>query len=105
MSACILVFSFFSFAAAGENCAMQGGKCRNACGSDETAEAGAFDDCEEKQECCVVQDTAGKINCCVLSFGTKNYGKLNCGSPSGGICLKGSGSPALCAQLAACKQP
>lgn len=106
VSAGIMVVICATVAAAGENCAMQGGKCRNACGSTETAEAGAFDDCEEKQECCVVQDNvSSRVNCCIYSFDAKNYGHLNCGLPEGSRCLKGSGSPAPCEQLASCKKP
>jgi hypothetical protein len=49
---------------AGEECSMVGGLCRDACGTDEVAEVGAFLDCTEKQECCVKKtapsDSAGK---------------------------------------------
>ncbi len=106
MVASILIFSCFSYVAAGENCALQGGKCRNACSSGETAESGAFDDCEEKQECCVVLNAASsRVNCCIYSFDAKKYGQLNCGLPEGSRCLNGSGSPAPCDQLTACKKP
>jgi hypothetical protein len=32
---------------------MMGGTCRDACSPDEYAETGVFEDCGEKQECCV----------------------------------------------------
>ncbi len=40
----------------GEECAMVGGMCRDACAADEYAEVGAFLDCTEKQECCVKKE-------------------------------------------------
>ena len=40
----------------GEECAMVGGICRDACAADEYAEVGAFLDCTEKQECCVKKE-------------------------------------------------
>lgn len=36
-----------------ELCSMMGGKCQDACTSDQYAESGVFEDCGEKQECCV----------------------------------------------------
>ena len=85
---------------------MMGGVCRVACGNGEAAESGAFDDCGEKQDCCVVHDAAkDRINCCIYSFDVRNYDKPNCGAPENSKCLKGSGSPSRCEQLAACKKP
>ena len=92
-------------AIAGENCSMLNGKCRDACGQAEEAQAGAFEDCGEKQECCLVKDTAGdRINCCIYSFAERNYGPHNCGLPTGNLCLKGSGSPLACEKLKMCKE-
>ncbi|MBZ0155568.1 MAG: hypothetical protein K8I29_05045 [Alphaproteobacteria bacterium] len=55
-----LLFLFLLFiplaAFAGEDCSALGGKCRDACSSNETAEKGAFLDCTEKQECCVPKE-------------------------------------------------
>ena len=36
-----------------ELCSMMGGKCQDACTSSQYAETGVFEDCGEKQECCV----------------------------------------------------
>ncbi len=90
---------------AGENCSLLGGTCRDACGQSEQAESGAFEDCGEKQECCVIHDTAGdQPRCCIYSFDAKNYGPLNCGLPENNLCLKGSGSPRPCENLTSCKE-
>lgn len=89
---------------AGEECSSMSGKCRNACSQNEEAQIGAFMDCGEKQECCVVKDPSwGRINCCVYSFGTGNYGADNCGLPINNVCSKGSGSPLACETLKMCK--
>jgi hypothetical protein len=42
-----------SYAVAGEDCGMMGGKCRELCKPDEEIVQGAYLDCSEKQECCV----------------------------------------------------
>ena len=53
------VFVLCLFAAApvfgSENCGMMNGICRDACTPDEQILEGAFIDCGEKQECCVVK--------------------------------------------------
>jgi hypothetical protein len=36
-----------------ELCSMMGGTCQDVCRSDQYAESGVFEDCGEKQECCV----------------------------------------------------
>jgi hypothetical protein len=87
---------------AGESCAMMSGTCRDACGPGEAAEAGAFDDCAERQDCCVAH-TESETRCCVFSFDQKNHGPLNCSAPEQGKCLKGSSSTLLCEKLNLCK--
>jgi hypothetical protein len=66
---------------AGEECSMVGGICRDACGTDEEAEVGAFLDCTDKQECCVKKtaqpDSPGKT----LRDDLRNGGKRE--APSG----------------------
>ena len=86
---------------ASELCSMMGGRCRDACGSNEKAEAGDFEDCGEKQECCVVHVEA-PVRCCFLSQDSRDFGPSNCGEPVNGACQKGSGSPAPCAKLRMC---
>ena len=86
----------------GENCGMLGGTCRDACGKNEAAEAGAFDDCNEKQDCCVAR-AVEEVRCCVISFEQKNSGPLNCTAPEQGKCVKGSASTVPCAKLNFCK--
>lgn len=53
----LLVFVLVpSLAFASENCATQySGVCRDVCASEEEPAEGAFIDCTEKQECCVVK--------------------------------------------------
>jgi len=97
----LLFFSLYSFA--GEDCAMLGGTCKDACGQNETAEAGAFSDCNEKQVCCVAQ-TVKETQCCVISFEQKDHGPHNCIAPEQGTCVKGSASTLPCAQLSFCKE-
>ena len=54
---CFPVLTFFSVPAWGsENCVTQfNGTCRDTCGPTEEAADGAFIDCAEKQECCIVR--------------------------------------------------
>ena len=86
---------------ASESCSMLGGKCRDACGKNEKAEAGDFEDCGAKQECCVVfVETPNQ--CCVASLDAKNFGPANCAPPVNGVCPKGSGSPVPCPKLKMC---
>ena len=100
----LLVLLIASQGIAGENCSMLGAKCRDACGQGEEAQAGAFEDCGEKQDCCLARDpNAGRVKCCVYSFSAGNYGPNNCGSPRDSVCLKGSGSTAACEKLAMCR--
>lgn len=106
----ITIFTLFmlslipSSGMAGENCSALSGKCRDACGQNEEAQLGAFEDCGEKQECCLVKDPSGdRIHCCIYSFEAGNYGALNCGLPVNNLCPKGSGSPLACEKLKMCK--
>jgi hypothetical protein len=87
-----------------ESCSALGGTCRNACQQNEAPEAGAFEDCTEKQQCCVAHEAGpGRLQCCVFSFDAKNYGAPNCGQPENNTCSKGSGTPAPCSNLIFCK--
>jgi hypothetical protein len=86
---------------ASESCSMMGGTCRDVCGRNEKAEAGAFEDCGAKQECCIAHVEA-PVRCCVLSQDGKDFGPSNCGEPVNGACQKGSGSPVPCAKLRMC---
>jgi hypothetical protein len=86
-------------ASASESCSMMGGTCRDVCGGSEKAEAGDFEDCRPKQECCVVQVEA---QCCILSYDAGMFGPANCRAPEKGACTKGSPSPAPCAKLPMC---
>lgn len=86
---------------ASESCSMMGGTCRDICGQKEKAEAGDFEDCGAKQECCVVHVEA-PVRCCFLSQDSKDFGPSNCGEPVNGACQKGLGSPAPCAKLRMC---
>lgn len=89
---------------ASEICSMLGGTCRDACGQNEAPEAGAFEDCTEKQQCCVAQESgSGGLLCCIYSFDAKDFGPLNCGLPENNTCLKGTGSPAPCSKVTFCK--
>jgi hypothetical protein len=105
----IALFIVFLFTAsspmAGENCSMLSGTCRDTCGQNEEAQSGAFEDCGEKKECCLVKDPSGdRVNCCVYSFANADYGSLNCGLPAGNLCPKGSGSPLACEKLKMCRE-
>jgi hypothetical protein len=100
--AVLLAFILIPFAGAGENCAQLSGTCREACGQNEEKEAGAFEDCGEKQECCIAS-SSGPIQCCVISFEQKDFGPKNCSVPVNGICGAGTESPAPCAKLGFCK--
>jgi hypothetical protein len=86
---------------ASESCSMMGGKCRDACGQQERAEAGDFEDCGAKQECCAVY-VETPVQCCIGSMDVQNFGPANCWSPVNGACPKGSGSPVTCAKLRMC---
>jgi hypothetical protein len=86
---------------ASESCSMLGGKCRDTCGKSEKAEAGDFEDCGAKQECCVVF-VETPVQCCVASLDVKNFGPANCTTPVNGVCPKGSGSPVTCPKLKMC---
>jgi hypothetical protein len=103
----ILLFCFVVLVAlpslllASESCSMLGGKCRDACGTNEKAEGGDFEDCGAKQECCVVH-TEAPVQCCVASLDAKNFGLANCAAPVNGACAKGSGSPLPCTKLKMC---
>ena len=88
---------------AAETCSMLGGTCREACGPNETAESGAFLDCEESQKCCVKEETAPPVRCCVHSFDSRHAGPLNCSEPVQDACPKGAASPVPCAKLQYCK--
>lgn len=54
LSLCFLLLPALAFA--GEECSAFGGKCKDACSANETAEKGAFLDCTDTQECCVPKD-------------------------------------------------
>jgi len=97
----VFLLALPSLASASESCSMQGGKCRDACGGNERAEAGAFEDCGAKQDCCVVY-VETPVQCCIASMDAKNFGPANCWSPVNGACPKGSGSPIPCAKLRMC---
>jgi len=102
---CFLIFLFTSpHVFASEVCSMLGGTCRDACGQNEVPEAGAFEDCTKKQQCCVAHEAEpSRLQCCIFSFDLKNYGTLNCGLPEENTCRKGSGSSVPCSKLTFCK--
>jgi len=102
LAAAVLVLLFTPPGRAGENCAMSGGKCRDVCSRSEVPETGAFEDCGEKQDCCVAR-TDEQVQCCIFSFDPKASGALNCTPPVQGACVKGSPSPAPCAKVIFCK--
>jgi len=58
----LLVFVLFpTLGFASENCATQyNGVCRDVCASEEEPAEGAFIDCTEKQECCIVKAVTRK---------------------------------------------
>ena len=103
MIVCIIALALVvpSAVPASESCSMMGGKCRDACGGSETAEAGDFEDCGAKQECCIVS-VETPVKCCVTSMDAKNFGPANCGVPVNGACPQGSGSPVPCGKLRMC---
>ena len=99
---CVVVMSFLPTAVrADESCAMMSGICRDVCAAGEQAEAGAFGDCGEKQDCCV-RGTTAAAGCCVTSSSPSLFGPGNCSAPAGGKCTAGSASPLPCGKLAAC---
>ena len=88
----------------GENCSQLGGACKNACGQGEQPESGAFEDCGEVQECCVVHDASrDQVRCCIASFESKHFGALNCRLPQNNRCSQGSESPVACENLTFCR--
>ncbi len=97
----VLALAVPSAVLASESCSMMSGKCRDTCVGNERAEAGDFEDCGEKQECCVVHVEA-PVRCCFLSQDAKDFGPSNCGEPVNGACPKGSGSPVQCPKLPMC---
>ena len=97
----VLLLGLPFLADASESCSMLGGKCRDACGPREQAEAGDFEDCGAKQECCVGR-TETPAQCCVMSFDARDFGPSNCRIAEGGACAKGSASPVPCARLQMC---
>ena len=102
----VVSFLFLALAlplVASESCSMLGGKCRDACVRNEQAEAGDFEDCGPKQECCVVQQEA-PTRCCVLSFDARDFGPSNCRAAEGGSCPSGSASPVPCEKLTLCRE-
>lgn len=89
---------------AAEECSKLGGTCRPACAGGEAAEAGAFLDCTDREECCVQDEAApAPVKCCVQSFAPLQAGPLNCSEPVQAACPEGVGSPLACAQLKYCK--
>lgn len=97
----VFLIAMPSLLLASESCSMLGGKCRDACEGNERAEAGDFEDCGAKQECCVISTTS-QVRCCIISFDAKDFGPSNCQPSEGGVCTKGSGSPVPCAKLPMC---
>jgi len=95
----VVLLAFPALLFASESCSMLGGKCRDACGGNERAEAGDFEDCGPKQECCTVRP---EVRCCVQSFAAKDFGPANCGVPVNGVCPKGSANAASCDRLPMC---
>jgi len=102
---CLFVLSLMpSRVFASEVCSQLGGTCRDACGQNEAPEAGAFEDCTDKQQCCVAHEAdPGRLQCCIFSFDPKSVGPANCGLPENNTCPKGSGSPVPCSKLTFCK--
>ena len=84
---------------ASESCSMLGGKCRDACGANEKAEAGDFEDCTPKQECCTARP---EVQCCIFSFDARDFGPANCRAAEGGACQKGTANAAPCARIPMC---
>lgn len=105
----ILVLSALLFAAplaavASESCAMLGGTCRDECASGELAEAGAFEDCKVKQECCTAVSTITEVRCCIGTFDSAYYGPGNCWQPVAGACSSGSANASPCNLLTPCRE-
>lgn len=99
-----LMFSLPALSPASESCSMLGGACRDACAQNEAAEAGAFEDCGAKQECCVARSQA-QVRCCIASLEAKDFGPANCMAPRDGACVRGSGVPVPCEGLRMCATP
>lgn len=51
---------------AGETCPQVGGRCKQACASDEAAVKGEFLDCTDKQQCCVPKEAPKTSSVVVL---------------------------------------
>jgi len=101
---CLFFFLLASTVAfSGENCSSLRGTCRDACGQNEEQTAGAFEDCAERQQCCVAESATLRLQCCVYSFDAKKFGASNCGLPENNVCSKGSGHPGPCSTLIFCK--
>ncbi len=102
---CLFVFTLIpSRVFASEVCSQLEGMCRDVCGQNEAPEAGAFEDCTDKQQCCVAHEAEpGRLQCCIFSFDPKSLGPTNCGLPENNTCPKGSGSPVPCSKLTYCK--
>jgi hypothetical protein len=87
-----------------ELCSMLGGSCRDECAPGELAEAGAFEDCKVKQECCVASNPVTEVRCCVGTFDSAYYGPGNCWQPVGGACVSGSANASPCNLLIPCRE-
>lgn len=100
-----IVLLLTGVAYAGENCAFLGGVCRDACTETEVEEPGAFIDCTQEQVCCFTEKEKEELalKCCIYSFDSRNYSRNNCGIPEDNECVKGTGSPRDCAELAFCR--
>ncbi|HAS54049.1 MAG: hypothetical protein A2X56_06580 [Nitrospirae bacterium GWC2_57_13] len=85
-----------------EECSLFRGACKEACAPNEKAEAGAFLDCTDSQECCVKEEAPAPVKCCVHSFDSKAAGPSNCSEPVQDACPKGAGLPLPCAKLKYC---
>ena len=102
LCACLAVHSQ---ALASEDCMKQGGVCRTACGQNESSEPGAFEDCKDKEECCMFLRTFEvPVRCCIYTFDSSRFGLRNCVLPINGICVQGAGSPKACSDLAMCRE-
>ena len=100
----LLVLAVPVAAAASESCSMMGGTCREECANGEVAEAGAFDDCKMKQECCVASNPVTDVRCCVGTFDSAYYGPGNCSEPVRGACVSGAANIVPCSQLVPCRE-
>ena len=92
-----------SSAPASESCSLMSGTCRDRCEANEQAENGAFDDCGERQECCVTRRLPDPVRCCISSLAAQDFGPANCAAPAGTACPSGSASPVSCMQLPMCR--